>query len=156
MFVASPTTDPLRAYVLTLRKTAKLSQTAVAKKIGVTRRAYIAWETGETGDLRLQVARKLMHAVGGSLDHLDELDDMSVEQATDLARNWSKIPPEDRPAAQRARQKLQRIIELTADDPVQLEQVILQLRADIRADPQLLDQLSAYLDGRRSSRGRRE
>lgn len=154
MFVAQLPPDPLRAYVLTLRKLArpKLSQTAVARAIGMTRRSYISWETGATGDLRWQTGRKLLDVIGGAPEHLDELDRMTVDEAVRFAQEWAKIPPDDRPAAQRARQKLRRIVELADDDPAQLERIIEQLRADARADPQLLGQLSAYLDGRRSPR----
>lgn len=156
MYTVSPrfVIDPLRAYVIALRKAAGLSQEAVAKDLGLTRGAYIKWETGETQDIKLSSARRLLRLLGGALEHLDDLEFMNVEQARELAERWRSTPEDEKPAALRAQAKLRRVIELSDDDPISFERLIEQLRDDSRADPALLDAISGYLDGRRAGRRR--
>jgi transcriptional regulator with XRE-family HTH domain len=148
--------DPLRSYVITLRKGQKLSQEDVAEKLGKGRRTYIAWETGETKDLKLPVARSLVRILDGAFEHLGMMDELSADEARELAEHWLKMSPGERGAARTSASKLRRVVELAADDPQRLDDVIRQLRNDARADPAVLDLIAGYLAGLRASRSRGE
>lgn len=144
--------DPLRAYVITLRKGQRITQAALAKKIGMGERTYVSWERGTTKSIKDQFARALITAVGGSLEHQSLLDQMSPEEGQQLAREWLATSAEDRQAAQESASKLQRIIALDTSDPQGLEDIIQQIRADARSDPTFLIWLEGYLSGRRGAR----
>lgn len=150
--MAAGAVDPLRAYVITLRKLRRVSQQQAADELGLSRRAYFSWERGETQDITLGRARKLIALVEGSFEHLDTIDSLSIDEARALTIEWAQLPVEQQRSLSRARQRLQRIIALAEDDPARLERVVEQLRADARADPHVLDLITIYLDGRRSAR----
>lgn len=147
--------DPLRIYVITLRKLAGLSQEDVSGQLGIGYRTYMAWETGETKDLKLPVARSLIRVIGGSFDHLEHMDELSPEEAKLLAENWAKMSSEEREAARRGRAHLARIIQLAADDPAKLEDVLRRLRDEARGDTELLHIISGFLDGYRAATRRK-
>lgn len=145
--------DPLRAYIITLRKLQGFSQGDAAALAGVARRTWIAWESGEIVDIKVSTARRAIEALGGSFSHLDLLgDDATVEEAISLAQKWLDLAPELRAELSDAGSKLARIAALSRENPDKLEQVIAELRLDARVDPQLLDLLTAFLAGRRSIR----
>jgi transcriptional regulator with XRE-family HTH domain len=150
--VARAMVDPLRAYVRELRSLAGLTQQEVADRLGLTRRAYVLWETARTNDIKLGHARALIRLLGGSMQHLDMLDEMSADEARNLAIEWAKLSAPDRERAERARAKFARVIELSPNDPQQLAQLVEQLRNDARIDAQLLELITVFLDGRRSGR----
>lgn len=154
--VATQVVDPLRVYVRELRNAAGLTQQQVADHLGLTRRSYVLWETARTNDIKLQHARALIRLLGGSLQHLEMLDVMQVEDARALAREWAAQSEEDRETALRARLKFKRVIELGENDPALLEQIVAQLRKDATHDSHLLEMITTFLDGRRSGRSSRE
>jgi len=147
-------TDPLRAYVITLRKLAKLDQDEVASLIGVGYRTYMAWETGETKDIKLPVIRKLINVLGGAFQHLEHIDALTAEDAARLAENWHKLSADERESATRGGQALERIVRLTEDDPEKLEYVLRRLRDEAREDAELLNLVNGYLDGYRAAANR--
>lgn len=139
--------DPLRVYVVTLRRAAGLTQEDVASRLEIGYRTYIAWESGETKDLKLPIARALMRVIGGAFKHLEYIEDLSAEEARDLAETWAKLSPEERATAEQAASKLDRIIQLSADDPIKLERVLRRIRAEAKEDQDLITLINGYLDG---------
>lgn len=145
--------DPLRAYIITLRTMQRISQEALAEAAGIARRTYISWEVGETTDLKLATARRIIDSLGGSFAHLDMLgEDATPAQAQQLAERWLALDDTMRAELRSASSKLARIVQLGQTKPDRLEAVIDQLRLDASIDPAVLDLLSAFLAGRRSSR----
>lgn len=142
--------DTLRAYIAALRQGQGYSQDLVADSIGMARRTYIAWETGETKDIKAPVIIRAIKFLGGAFKHLAELDEITEAEAEQKARDWLKLTPEQRAQEERIQAKFKRVIELGEQDPERLEQVIERLRSDAHADPAILDMVLAYLDGRRS------
>jgi len=139
--------DPLRSYVVTLREGLRMSQPAVAEAAGIKRRTYIAWENGEIAKVDVEVARAIVHAVGGVFEHIDQVLDMSAEQARAMATHWLSLSDEERAAAASGRAKLERIVALKADDPYALDDVLRRVRDAARADPDVLKLVSGYLAG---------
>lgn len=148
------TADPLRAYVITLRKGRRITQANLAKQIGMAERTYVSWERGNTKSIKEHFARALIVALEGSREHLDMLDQMSPEAARQLAHEWLALSSEEQQQTQTNAQKLHRIVELQEDDAKGLEEIIEQLRTDARADPAFLTWLSGFLAGRRGDRPR--
>lgn len=142
-----PDRDPLRVYVITLRKAAGLTQEDVAGRLEIGYRTYIAWESGETKDLKLPIARALIRAIGGAFRHLEHIEDLSAEEARDLAETWARLSPEERAAAEQAASNLDRMIQLSADDPIKLERVLRRLRDEAKGNEELIELINGYLDG---------
>lgn len=138
--------DPLRTYVLTLRKLAKLDQDEVAAQVGIGYRTYMAWEQGEIKDLKLPIARRLIQVLGGFFPHLGYVDELTADEAQRLATQWHLLSPEERAAAQ-AEPRARRTVALADDDPLTLDALLRRLRDMARADPALIDLISGYLDG---------
>lgn len=145
--------DAIRAYISTLRAGRGMSQDALASQIGMAPRTYKAWETGETKDIKIPRVLRAIRVLGGTFDHLEELDNATEDDAKRLAREWVQLTPEQQEQVTRLRSKVRRVIELSEQDPDRLEQVIERLRSDARADPAILDLVLAYIDGRRSAQG---
>jgi DNA-binding XRE family transcriptional regulator len=143
---ATDAPDPLRTYVITLRKLAKLDQDEVAAQIGIGYRTYMAWEQGETRDLKLPVARRLIQVIGGSFQHLAFIDEMTADEAQRLAMQWHQLSPEERATAQ-SEPRARRTVALGDDDPLTLDALLRRLRDMAREDPALIDLISGYLDG---------
>lgn len=116
--------DPLRAYIVALRKGKRLSQPALAEAAGVKPRTYIAWENGETSSLDIGVARAIVQVLDGAFEHLDLVLGMTADQARLLAEHWITLSAEERAAARSGATKLQRIVALSADDPLLLDEVL--------------------------------
>ena len=144
--------DVLRAYIVTLRTEQHIGQKEVASAIPMPLRTYQAWENSQTKDIKLPRAVRAIQYLGGLLDHLGDLK--SEEDARRIAREWAHLSQEQREAAGRVHSKLRRVIALGEQDPAQLESVIERLRSDARADPQVLDAVLVWLDGRRSAPSR--
>lgn len=144
--------DALRGYIIELRTRQGVSQKALAEAMGIARNTYIAWETGETKDIKTPLVVRAIRYLGGLLDHLALLDS-AEDQGRTVAREWLALSPEERQQMARIESKLRRVIALGEEDPERLEQVVERLRADARADPTILDLVLAYIDGRRSAQG---
>jgi transcriptional regulator with XRE-family HTH domain len=142
--------DVIRAYIVALRTEQRISQESVANAIGMAKRTYQAWENRQTKDIKIPLAIRAVRFLGGSLEHLEEIDQATEAEAERTARDWLKLTPEQKAQASRIQSKFRRVIELGEQEPEKLEQVIERLRADARTDPALLDVIIAYLDGRRS------
>lgn len=52
--------DALRGYLSHLREENKVSQKTLADAMGIARNTYIAWETGETKDLKVPLMIRAM------------------------------------------------------------------------------------------------
>lgn len=139
--------DPLRTYIVTLRVSRGLTQPALAEAAGVRPRTYISWENGETEKLDVDVAERLIDALGGLWDHVKMVRKMSAEQARAFAEQWISLSSEDREAATQAAHRLNRIVVRQGDDPVMLEDVIRRLRDQVRDDPEALALIRCYLAG---------
>jgi transcriptional regulator with XRE-family HTH domain len=144
--------EAIRAYIMRLRTGQGISQDSLADDIGMPRRTYIAWETGETKDIKAPALIRAIKVLGGAFTHLGLLDDAPEERGRQIADEWLHLTPEQREQAERIQSKFERVIALADDDPARLEQVIERIRSDARSDPAVLDVIVAYLDGRRSSR----
>lgn len=142
--------DVVRAYITTLRKEQHISQEAVAGAIPMALRTYKAWEGGSTKDIKVPLAIRAIKFLGGTVEHLWEMDIATEASAAQLARDWARLTPEQRVQASQFEAKFRRVIALGEQDPVKLEQVIERLRADAQADPAVLDLVLVWLDGRRS------
>jgi transcriptional regulator with XRE-family HTH domain len=142
--------DVIRAYIVALRTEQRVSQESVANAIGMAKRTYQAWENRQTKDIKIPLAIRAVRFLGGSLEHLEEIDQATEAEAERTARDWLKLTPEQKNQASRIQAKFRRVIELGEQDSEKLEHVIERLRADARTDPALLDVIIAYLDGRRS------
>lgn len=64
--------DALRGYLSHLRKENKVSQPVLAEAMGIARNTYIAWETGETKDLKVPLMIRAMRFFHVPLEHLIE------------------------------------------------------------------------------------
>lgn len=143
--------DAIRAYVERLRNGRSMSQELLAETIGMARRTYIAWETGETKDIKAPALIRAIKVLGGAFTHLGLLEDAPEEKGRQIADEWLRLSPEQQAQVERIHSKFERVIALDDDDPVRLEQVIARVRSDARGDPAVLDVVIAYLDGRRSN-----
>lgn len=105
--------DGVRAYLRDLRIGQKHTYTAFAKQIGLSRRALVGWEMGETEELKQGPLLRALTILQASIDHLKQLTgpDADVEMGRRLAiERLAVILPEDRlgqarKAIQQARQR---------------------------------------------------
>lgn len=143
--------DALRGYISHLREEKGTSQRELAEAMGIARNTYIAWETGETKDLKAPLLIRALRFLSVPLEHLEELVDAETEEeGRALANRWLQFTPEQQAQANRIAVKLDRVIELGEQDPERLIQIVNRLRADSQNDSALLDMIIGYLDGRRS------
>lgn len=79
--------DAMRSYITALRKGRGLSQDALAERIGMNPRTYLAWETGKIQDIKAPFLLKAVEVLRGSADHLVRLADdrLGPEDGRDLA-----------------------------------------------------------------------
>lgn len=77
--------EAIRAYIVTLRKERGRTIDDVADAIKMPRRTYIEWEQGRTKDIKTPFAMRAVRFLMGSIEHLEELDEMTQEQARELA-----------------------------------------------------------------------
>src|SRR5262245_18601858 len=90
--------EAIRAYIITLRTGQGISQEKVAEAVGLTRRGYIMWETGETRDIKLPTVIKALEAVRGWACHLSQLATANETDARELAGAWLRLEPKERQA----------------------------------------------------------
>jgi transcriptional regulator with XRE-family HTH domain len=83
-----PNPDAVRAYLRDLRIGRRLSYTKFAKMIGLSRRALIGWEMGETEELKQGPLIRAVDALGASWKHLARLiePDAGADTGRALAR----------------------------------------------------------------------
>ena len=148
--------DPLRSYIVVLRTGNRMSQPAVAAAAGIKARTYIAWENGEVGKLDIEVARAIIRALGGMFEHVDQILDMTPEQARQMAHNWLALSEEERAAARKGTEGLKRVVALADDDPFMLDSVLRRVRDASRADPGVLKLVAGYLAGLTANLDERE
>jgi transcriptional regulator with XRE-family HTH domain len=146
--------DPLRAYVVTLRKGRKITQAELAQRIGMGERTYVSWERGSTKSIKEHFARAIISALDGSREHLDMLDQMNPAEAQQLAHEWMSLSSEERLKAESGLRQVRRIVELSDADPSGAEEVIQQLLREAREDPAILTWLAGFLAGRRGPQAR--
>src|SRR4051812_26776845 len=139
--------DPLRSYVATLREGRGLTQPEAAKAAGIKPRTYISWENGEVSKIDIELIRSIVRALGGMFAHLDQVLEMTPEQARALAASWVALSDEERAKAQSGAGKLERIVALSADDPLKLDDVLRRVRDAARDNPEVLQLISGYLAG---------
>lgn len=141
----------MRAYIRRRRGLMGYTQESLAEAIGAPYPTYRDFESGATYEIRAGLFARLVDVLNIPLDHIRKLSrGISVDEASDLALEWLK--QEQALQVQQFQGKLRRVIELGEQDPERMERVIERLRSDARADPEVLDLVMAYLDGRRSSR----
>jgi transcriptional regulator with XRE-family HTH domain len=139
--------DPLRAYISALRDARGMTQPEVGIAAGIKPRTYISWETGEVAKIDAEVLRLVVRAVGGLWEHLDRVMDMAPAEARALALSWAALSPEEQEKAKSAVTKLERIVALSADDPLKLDDVLRRVRDAARDNPDVLQLISGYLAG---------
>jgi len=77
--------EAIRAYIVTLRKGRGVTLDAMADAIKMPRRTYIEWEQGRTRDIKTPFAVRAVQYLHGSLSDLARIDQLSEEEAADLA-----------------------------------------------------------------------
>lgn len=93
--------DALRSYIRTLRQERKVSQGALAERIGVAPRTYKAWETGGTKDIKAPFLVRAIRYLRGSFDQVAEISDNATsEEGAQMALDWLK--QDKQPAANNA------------------------------------------------------
>lgn len=114
------TGDAIRGYVIKMREHSKISQDKLADSIGMPQRTYIAWETGETKDIKAPFLLKALQVLGAPFAHLERLVDKRYEDGARLAESWisradavAALTPADASPADASR--LSRLIDLLAD-----------------------------------------
>jgi transcriptional regulator with XRE-family HTH domain len=120
LMAATMTGDAIRGYVVKLREHSGLSQDKFADRIGMPQRTYLAWETGETKDIKAPYLIKALQVLGAPFEHLGRLVDKRYEDGAQLAERWisresvvaALTPPDATPEEQR---RLNRLIELLAE-----------------------------------------
>lgn len=111
--------DGLRAYLRALRMGRKETQAGLADAIGLSRRAYIDWETGETHELKTgPLIRAIIH-LRASLRHVEHLvgSSATAKEGAALAEEWLGASAE------------RRLQELSETDPGSVAKAIEDLRA---------------------------
>lgn len=83
--VKTMTGDALRGFVIRLRDGRGVSQDKLADAIGMPRRTYIAWETGEIKDLKAPPLLKILQELGVPSLWLERLVDKRYEDGARLA-----------------------------------------------------------------------
>lgn len=98
MEAAMGTGDAIRAYVRTLRD-GRATQQEVADHLGLSLRAFLGWERGETEDLKGPVLLRAVKFLTGSIDGdvLEQLVSEGADEARgrDLALKWLNAQPSD-------------------------------------------------------------
>lgn len=92
---AEVTAEALRAYIVGLRKRQGITIDAIVEAIRMPRRTYIAWEQGETKDIKTPFALRAVRFLGGSVKVLEDLDQMTPQQAAALAADATELSDED-------------------------------------------------------------
>jgi transcriptional regulator with XRE-family HTH domain len=114
------TGDAIRGFVVALRKHSGLSQDKLAERIGMPSRTYLAWETGETKDIKVPYLLKALQVLEAPFAYLEHLIDKRYEDGARLADRWisreavvAALTPED--ATPEEQRRLNRLIELLAE-----------------------------------------
>lgn len=83
-----PNPDAVKAYLRELRIGQHFSYAQFARIIGMSRRALIGWESGETSEIKQGPLIRALNALNASLGHLAELTtpDADAELGRRLAR----------------------------------------------------------------------
>lgn len=84
--------EALRAYLTTLRKGRGVSQDNLASAIGLSRRAVLNWEKGETQTMKMAVALDAIRFLQGAVGDIFELLDGEVDRGVELARQRLSEP----------------------------------------------------------------
>lgn len=153
MSATAAAADPLRAYVVTLRTSRRLSQQAAAEGAGIQPRTYISWENGETKKIDIDALRSIVEYLGGAFEHLKTIHLKTPEEGRALALQWLSLSEDEKLAAVAATEKLNRIVVLAENDPARLDEVLRLIRDRVRDDPELLSLISGFLAGL-AARGR--
>jgi transcriptional regulator with XRE-family HTH domain len=135
--------EAVRTYIITLRTRQRISQEVVADAVGLTRRAYIMWETGETKDIKLPILMRALRAVGGWVEHLNQISEASEDEAKAVADAWLELSAVERKALRTM---------FSSDDG---RSQVLRSVAELTDDPEVQTRLRGYLDRLQEERGQR-
>lgn len=114
--VEGRTMEAVREYLKALRMGRGISQDALADAVGLSRRAWINWENGETEDIKTGVMLKAIRAVQGAITDVEALADASIDEGIKLARTRLAQPLVELSAEQQ--QRLGRIANAVPDESV--------------------------------------
>lgn len=114
MSTAEATAEALRAYIVGLRKSRGVTIDAVVEAIRMPRRTYIAWEQGETRDIKTPFALRAVRFLQGSIKVLEQLDQLTPEQAATLAEQATELSDDEL-------DKTIKLYESLQDDPRKLD-----------------------------------
>lgn len=95
MTTAEVTSQAVRAYIVGLRKSQGITIDAVVEAIRMPRRTYIAWEQGETKDIKAPFAIRAVKFLKGSLKVLEDIDQLTPEQVAKLATQPADMTDEE-------------------------------------------------------------
>lgn len=84
--VEGRTMEAVREYLKALRMGRGMSQDALADAVGLSRRAWIDWESGKTEDIKTGVMVKAIRAVQGAIADVEALADASIDEGIRLAK----------------------------------------------------------------------
>lgn len=82
--------DGLRTYIRLLRQSQRVSQEQLADAIGLSRRAFIYWETGQTDDIKLTPIVKAIDYLHAPIEHVQQLvaTEATAAEGEQLAQAW--------------------------------------------------------------------
>lgn len=123
--------DGLRAYIRLLRQAQRVSQEQLADAIGLSRRAFIYWETGQTDDIKLTPIVKAIAYLRAPIAHVQQLvaTEATAAEGEQLAQAW--LANDQQPV------KIERTPEANATDEVRA--AIVKMRAELERLERKLD-----------------
>lgn len=123
--------DGLRAYIRLLRQSQRVSQEQLADAIGLSRRAFIYWETGQTDDIKLTPIVKAIAYLRAPIEHVQQLvaTEATAAEGEQLAQAW--LANDQQPV------KIERTPEANAIDEVRA--AIVKMRAELERLERKLD-----------------
>lgn len=110
---AESTAEAVRAYIVGLRKHQGITIDEVVEAIRMPRRTYISWEQGHTKDIKTPFALRAVRFLRGSAKVLENLDQLTPEQAAELAKKTANMTDDEL-------EKTVKLFESLQDDPAAL------------------------------------
>lgn len=131
--------DAVRGYLVTLRRRQGISQSKLARAMGLGRRTLIDYETGESADVKTDPLLRAIAFLHGSFGHLAALaKKTTAAEGEAIAEDWLRQKTETY-KGMTDEGLLAQALTLDANFEAVLDQ--------IRHDPALVAQLRAYAEG---------
>jgi transcriptional regulator with XRE-family HTH domain len=147
---AAVSADAVRAYVAELRDGRGFTQEEFARAIGMPKRTYQAWETGETEELKTSFLLRAIRVLHGSFQFLGLLENASAEEGERLARSWLALTSEQQQLADEFAVNMAALASLP--DQERVMRLLTDLRREAQYDVEVLNVMEDLLRGRRQRR----